>query len=144
MLDGTGNEVVDVVKRHQGPDTCQQSPVFDAEQGEKQSGQQDHTHRTPAIKGMQKAHHSFLVIKGASLHDRTAKYFDQTASHGIDDHADDDADKRVREYIGQKCQTDKTQRGKYFRCNDAFAVADAIYGFCAQNVNDQLSEKEGC
>ena len=92
---------------------------------------------------MQKAHHSFLVIKGTSLHDRTAKYFDQAASHGIDDHADDDADKRVREYIGQKCQTDKTQCGKYFRCNDTFAIADAIYGFCTQNVNDQLGKKEG-
>lgn len=46
-------------------------------QGEKQGGNQDNAHMSPAVKRMKQAHCRRLLIKGAGLYDRAYQHLDQ-------------------------------------------------------------------
>ena len=52
---------------HQRPQQRQHPPAIAAQQGQKRSGQRDHQHTAPAVKGMQQAHGGIFFLGGAGL-----------------------------------------------------------------------------
>ena len=114
----------------------------DAEHGKEQRGQQNHAHRTPAIKGMEQAHNCVLIVKGARFHDGADQHFNQPAAHRVNHHADHHTYKWVRQHVRQKRQPSQTQCACDFRGNHAAAVSDRIHKAGAEQVNQQLREKK--
>ena len=58
-------------------------PVLYTKEAEKQRGSQNHTHCSPAVEGMKKAHYTILVFKGASFNDGADKNLDETTAYSI-------------------------------------------------------------
>ena len=87
-FDRAGKKVERIIQRKQCPEACKDFPVLDTEDGEKRSGKQDDTYRSPAVKGVQQAHDALLMFERAGFDDRAYQHFDQSASHSIDNDAD--------------------------------------------------------
>ena len=83
-LDGANGEIDNVIEGNQGPQTGQDAPVVQSEHRKEQCRAQDNAHGTPAVKGMEQAHHPLLVGERTGLDDGTAKHLDEAATHGID------------------------------------------------------------
>ena len=74
----------------------QNMPVFDSENGKKDGGKQNNADRSPAVKGMQKAHYSLIVFERTGFDNGTDQHFDQATSDRINDHADQNTNVWIR------------------------------------------------
>ena len=92
---------------------------------------------------MQQAHGGLLVRKGARFDDGTAQHLDQPAPDGIDDDAEEDAGKGVRQKLRQKRKPCQPHGGADLRRHRAPAVPDPVREPGAQHVHDELGHKEG-
>ena len=126
MYNRAYGEVADVVKRNHRPGAGQYFPAADAENREKERGQQDDAHRAPAVERVQQAHGGLFVLEGARLHDGTAQHLDQAAADGINDGAQEDAGKRVGQELRQKGEARQPGGGAHLRGHGASAVSDTV------------------
>lgn len=96
---------------------------------------------SPAVKGVQQAHGSFLVVGGAGLHNGADQHFDQTAAHGINDDAGHQPHKRGGEKFGQEGQPDQPCARADMSDDDGYTVTDFINKCRGYQVDHELQAK---
>lgn len=83
--------------------------MLQPEEGEEERGAEDDAHSTPAVEGMQQAHHAFLVGERACLDDGAAQHFDKTAAYRIDADAEQDAHQGIGKELRHEGQAGKAE-----------------------------------
>ena len=117
-------------------------PVLNAEYSEEHGGTKNHTHHTPAVEGVQQAHHAVLVIKGTGLDNGADEHLDQSCAHGVKHHSDQDTGEGVGQHFRQHSQQRQTHGGQHLRADHAGTVADPVYELGGGKVDQQLRQEE--
>ena len=103
---------------------------------------ENHTDRTPAVEGVEQAHHAVLVFKGAGFDNGADQNFDQSAADGVQYNGDQDSRERMEHDLRQKRHQDKSQCGQNLRSGNADTVADAVSKFRGGKIHQKLGQVE--
>ena len=144
MFDWTSSKIIDIYGRNKCPQNSQPFPAVRAKYRKKQGGDHNGSYRSPTIKRVKQAHRRLFVVKWTCLHNRTAKHFNQTASDCIHNNTQDHSDKRFRQKIRQKRQTNESRCRTNLRSNNTDSIPYFIHKLCAKQIYQQLcKEKAG-
>ena len=121
------------------------SEIFEcSECGKKHCGEKHHTHMSPAVKRVQKAHGFFLVFRRTGLDDRTYQHFNQTASHRIDHNCKKQAGKRIRQNSRKHSKQHKTGGRTDMSQHHRGPVSYSVYEAGTQRIDQQLNAEIKC
>jgi len=142
LLNGAADKVEGIQQRHQSPDAGEDFPVLHAECGEEEGRTQNHTHRAPAIEGMEQAHGACLVLKGAGFHDGAQQNLFQAAADGIQHNAEQNADKGHGEQLRHNGHQRQTCRRHDLGGHNACPVAEFVGELGSDQIRQQLGQVE--
>ena len=128
FIEGHEEEKDGVDKGRDRPETGEQLPVPDAEQGEKQGGHEHDGDASPAIGGMQKAHDALFVLCGAGFDDGGDDDFEQPRARRIEK-GGGEKPRHGRKNAGEKGEQDKPERAQEIARGAAGSVADFVHEF---------------